>query len=130
VIERSHLDLIQRPLPAVFVTLLPNGRPQASVVWFSYTDGNFHINSERGRLKLKNVERDKRVTLLIVDPENQHRYLEIRGDVDSISEEGALAHRALLDRRYLGEDHFSDPAMDKGLRVIISIHPIKVVCYG
>jgi hypothetical protein len=70
------------------------------------------------------------VTLLIVDPQNRHRYLEVRGDVVSIEEDGALEHRAQLDVRYLGPDHVTDPANDQGNRVIVSIKPVKVVAYG
>jgi PPOX class probable F420-dependent enzyme len=130
VIPDSHNDLVQAALPAVMVTLLKDGRPQASVVWFDVAEDVFRVNSERGRLKVRNMERDPRVTLLIVDPQNQHRYLEVRGDVVSIEEEGALEHRAQLDLRYLGPDHVTDPANDHGSRVIVSIKPVKVVAYG
>lgn len=126
----SHLDLVERPLPAVLVTLLADGRPQASVVWFDLDGDVVRVNSERGRLKVRNIERDGRITLLVVDPDDQHRYLEIRGDVESITERGALEHRAALDRRYLGPDHWSDPAADAGARVIVTIRPVKVVTHG
>jgi PPOX class probable F420-dependent enzyme len=126
----SHLDLLSNAVPAVLVTLLPDGRPQASVVWFDFVNGVLRINSERGRLKVRNLEHDARATVLIVDPSNQHRYVEIRGDVESILEEGALEHRGHLDRRYLGPNHRTDPAQDKNARVIVSIKPTKVVTYG
>jgi PPOX class probable F420-dependent enzyme len=126
----SHLDLFVDPIPAVLVTLLADGRPQASVVWFDVVGEILRINSERGRLKVRNLERDPRATVLIMDPANQHRYLEIRGDVDSIVEDGALEHRAHLDLLYLGPDHRTDPAHDKNARVIVSIKPTKVVAYG
>jgi PPOX class probable F420-dependent enzyme len=114
----------------MLVTLLADGRPQASVVWFDYLNEVFQVNSERGRLKVRNMERDKRVTLLIVDPKNQHRYLEVRGDVVAIEEDGALEHRVHLDARYLGPDHRTDLSNDQGARVIVSIRPVKVVAYG
>jgi PPOX class probable F420-dependent enzyme len=114
----------------MLVTLLQDGRPQASVVWFDYLNGVFRVNSERGRLKVRNMERDPRVTLMIVDPGNQHRYLEVRGDVTSVEEDGALEHRAHLDALYLGPEHMTDPSKDQGARVIVSIKPMKVVAYG
>jgi PPOX class probable F420-dependent enzyme len=126
----THLDLLAKPIPAMLVTLLPDGRPQASVVWFDFVEDVLRVNSERGRLKIRNLERDPRATVLIADPDNQHRYLEIRGDVDSIQEDGALAHRAHLDALYLGPDHRTDPANDRNARVIVSIKPTKVVAYG
>jgi PPOX class probable F420-dependent enzyme len=130
VIPEPHRDLVLIATPATLVTLMADGRPQASVVWFDVVNDVLCINSERGRLKVRNLERDPRATLLIVDPKNQHRYLEIRGDVVSITAEGALEHRALLDARYLGPTHTTDPTNDKGERVIISIKPVKVVAYG
>jgi PPOX class probable F420-dependent enzyme len=126
-IPETHRDLLERPLPAVLVTLLADGRPQASVVWFELTGDLLRLNSERGRAKMRNMERDGRVTLLVVDPDNQHRYVEIRGDVVDITEDGALDHRAALDRRYLGPDHWSDPAADAGARVVVTVRPVKVV---
>jgi len=129
-IPASHADLLGRPLAAVLSTVQPDGRPQASVVWFDATDAVVRINSERGRAKVRNVERDPRVTIVIVDPSDQHRYIEIRGDVVSIAEAGALEHRAALDCRYLGPDHRSDPTVDKGARVIITIAPVQVHAYG
>jgi hypothetical protein len=68
-----------------------------------------------------------RATLLIIDPVNQHRYIELRCDLDSITAHGALDHRAELDRRYLGPDHYSDPADDRGERIIITLEPVRVV---
>jgi PPOX class probable F420-dependent enzyme len=126
----THRDLLERPLPAVLVTLMPDGRPQASVVWVSYHEGQITLNSERARRKTRNVVADPRATLLIVDPDDQHRYLELRCDVVSISAAGALAHRARLDRAYLGENHHTDPDSDGSARVIVTLTPIAVHAYG
>lgn len=113
-------------MPAVLVTLLEDGRPHASVVWYEFADGVLRLNSERGRRKVRNIERDPRVTIVVVDPDDQHRYLEVRGDAVSVTEHGALEHRAALDRRYLGSDHWSDPADDAHARVVISVRPVSV----
>ncbi len=129
-IPLSHTDLAKLAVPAVLVTLLADGRPQASVVWFDFVDEMFRFNSERGRLKMRNIERDPRVTLLILDPNNQHRYLEVRGDVVIVTETGAIEHRSELDRRYLGSDHYTDPASDKDIRLIVTIRPTKIIAYG
>ncbi len=113
----------------MLVTLLPDGRPQASVVWYRFDpdSGTVTVNSERGRLKVDNVERDPRATMLIVDPDDQHRYIELRCDVESIRAEGALEHRAELDRRYVGPDHVTDPTSDRGERVIVTLRPVRTV---
>ena len=126
----SHADLLERPLAAVLVTLMPDGRPQASVVWVSWSDGRISLNTEAGRQKLRNMAEDPRATLLIVDPDDQHRYLEIRCDVIGVRLDGALAHRAELDRQYLGDDHWSDPADDRGERAIVDLAPVRINAYG
>jgi len=73
---------------------------------------------------------DPRVTLLIVDPDDQHRYLELRCDVTGFRADGALEHRAALDRRYLGPDHWTDPATDRGDRVIVDLLTARINAYG
>ncbi len=129
-IPSTHADLLDRPLPATLATVQPDGRPQLTVVWFEVDEVGLSINTERGRRKTANLERDGRATLLIVDPDDQHRYLELRCDVTSVSEHGALAHRARIDRRYLGPDHRTDPAGDAGARVIVRLTPVRVNASG
>lgn len=127
---QSHIDLVERPLPATLVTLMPDGRPQASVVWVDYADGVLTLNTARDRRKTKNMAADRRATLLVVDPDNQHRYLELRCDVSSISEVAAVEHRERLDRSYLGPEHRSDPANDRSVRVVVTLDPVVVHAYG
>ena len=129
-IPDSHADLLVRPLPSVLVTLQPDGRPQSSVVWIDYTNGVLTLNTERGRRKTRNMERDPRATILVVDPDNQHRYIELRCNVTSVSETGALEHRARLDTAYIGPGHHSDPADDAAPRVIVTLAPVVANAYG
>ncbi len=129
-IPESHADLLTQPLPATLVTVMPDGRPQASVVWLDYSDGELSVNTALGRRKTKNMEADPRATILVVDPSNQHRYIELRCDVTSIGEAGALEHRAQLDRSYLGPRHHTDPALDEAPRVIVRLEPQVVHTYG
>lgn len=129
-VPTSHEDLLARAIPVVLVTLMPDGRPQASVVWVAYRDGQISLNTEAGRQKVRNMNADPRVTLLIVDPDDQHRYLELRCDVVAMRTEGALEHRAELDRQYLGPDHWTDPVGDRDDRLIIDLEPVRVNAYG
>lgn len=129
-VPASHEDLLIRPLPAVLVTLMPDGRPQASVVWVAYEDGRISLNSGTGRQKVRNMTSDPRITLVIVDPDDQHRYLELRCDVTEFRTHGALAHRAELDRQYLGPDHWTDPAGDRTDRVVVDLVPVGINAYG
>ncbi len=129
-LPESHIDLLTRALPAVLVTLMPDGRPQSSVVWVAHHDGRLSLNTEAGRQKVRNMTADPRVTLMVVDPDDQHRYLELRCDVTRISSDGALEHRSELDRQYLGPDHWTDPATDRSERVVVDIVPVRVNAYG
>lgn len=98
-IPASHLDLLTRPIHGVLTTLMPGGQPQSSLVWCDYDGACACVNTTRERRKGKNMLADPRVTLLIVDPEDTSRYLEIRGEVE-ISTEGALEHLDDITRAY------------------------------
>ncbi|HET7394050.1 MAG TPA: PPOX class F420-dependent oxidoreductase, partial [Candidatus Binatia bacterium] len=86
-------------------------------------------NSAKGRIKDKNMRRDKRVALSIQDPDNAYRYLAVRGAVEEITEQGADAHIDSLAKKYLGKDKY--PFRGPGeVRVIYKIRPEKVSTMG
>jgi PPOX class probable F420-dependent enzyme len=101
-IPASHLDLVECPPVAALTTLMPDGSPQTSVVWCDY-DGTFiRVNTMRGFQKERNMRRDPRVVLLAYDPKRPLRYLEVRGVVEAMREDGALEHLDTLASRYAG----------------------------
>jgi PPOX class probable F420-dependent enzyme len=106
-------------------TVMPNGAPQVTPVWFDY-DGTFiRVNSARGRLKDRNMRRNPAVALSIVDPANPYRYVGMLGRVVEITEEGGDAHIDRLAKKYLGEDRY--PHRRPGeVRVIYKIAPQRV----
>jgi PPOX class probable F420-dependent enzyme len=92
---------------------------------------SWHVifNSAKGRQKDKNVRRDPRVAMALVDPENPYRYLEIRGRVVEITEEGASAHIDKMAKKYLGVDKY--PYSQPGeVRVIYKIKPEHTTVMG
>jgi PPOX class probable F420-dependent enzyme len=91
-IPTDKRDLIERPTVATLVTLMPDNQPQATPVWFSYDGTHFWVNTAKGRQKDRNMRERPQVTLLMIDPENPYRYLEVRGKVDAITEDGAVDH--------------------------------------
>jgi PPOX class probable F420-dependent enzyme len=98
-IPASHLDLLTRPIVAVLTTLNPDGQPQSSLVWVD-TDGQCaRVNTTLERLKGRNLLRDPRVSLLVVDPENTGRFIQIRGEADLVRN-GAIDHLDMLTRKY------------------------------
>src|SRR5688572_11130470 len=91
-IPQQYSDLLQKRAFAHLATLMPDGQPQVTPVWVDFDGNHIRINSARGRLKDRNMRRDPRVTLTLQDPDNPYRYLEVRGRVIDIAEDGADVH--------------------------------------
>lgn len=119
-IPEQYKDLLEKKAFAHLGTTLANGNPQVTPVWFDHDGTNIRVNSAKGRLKDKNMRSRPQVALAISDPENPYRYMEIRGKVAQITEEGADAHIDSLAKRYLGQDKY--PFRQPGeVRVIYTI---------
>lgn len=120
-IPSSHADLLTKQAFAHLVTLMPDGAPQVTPVWVDYDGRHILINTAEGRQKDKNLQRDKRVALSILDPENPYRYLEVRGRVTGRTKDGADDHIDALSMRYLGKKYpYRQP---NEVRVIFRIEP-------
>jgi PPOX class probable F420-dependent enzyme len=105
-IPEKYLDLLKKKAFAHLATLMPDGWPQVTPVWCDSEGDYVRINSARGRIKDQNMRREPRVTLCLLDPDNAYRYLEIRGRVVEITEQGADEHINLLAKKYLGADTY------------------------
>lgn len=129
VIPEKYRDLFNKRAFAALTTLMPDGSPQTTPVWVD-TDGEYVIfNSAKGRQKDRNVRRDPRVALAIVDPDNPYRYLEVRGKVAEITEQGADAHIDKMAKKYLGQDKY--PYRQGGeVRVIYKVRPEHTTTMG
>jgi PPOX class probable F420-dependent enzyme len=121
----KFLDLLtQKKTFANLATVMPDGSPQVTPVWFDYTDGHVRINTARGRVKDKNMGREARVALAILDPDNPYHHLQIRGKIVKVSEAGADAHIDSLTKKYMGKDSY--PFRRPGeVRVIYEIEPLS-----
>ena len=128
-IPEKFKDLFTKVAFAHLATLMADGTPQVTPVWVDYDGAYVRVNSAKGRVKDKNMRRDKRVGLSIQDPDNPYRYLAVRGEVAEITENGADAHIDVLAKKYLGKDHY--PFRSPGeVRVIYKIRPNKVSTSG
>ncbi|HEV8253657.1 MAG TPA: PPOX class F420-dependent oxidoreductase [Vicinamibacteria bacterium] len=124
-IPEKYRDLFQKPAFGVLATLMPDGQPQVTPVWVDWQDGHVIVNSAKGRQKDKNIERDRRVTVTLIDPANPYRYVEIRGRVDEITEKDADTHIDKMAKKYLGKDTY--PFRQAGeVRVMYKIAPQHV----
>jgi PPOX class probable F420-dependent enzyme len=129
VIPEKYRDLFNKRAFAALTTLMPDGSPQTTPVWVD-TDGEYVIfNSAKGRQKDRNVRRDPRVALAIVDPDNPYRYLEVRGKVAEITEQGADAHIDKMAKKYLGQDKYPYRQASE-VRVIYKIRPEHATTMG
>ena len=91
-IPASHRDLFSRPVHGVLTTMMPDGTPQSSVVWVDY-DGEFVlINTTLERQKGRNMRANPKVAVLVIDPADSGRWVQVRGQVREMTREGAIAH--------------------------------------
>ncbi len=132
-IPASHRDLVECPPVAAFTTVMPDGSPQTSVVWCDFDGECVRVNTMRGFAKERNMRRNPRVTLLCYDPRKPLRYLEVRGTVVAMTEDGATRHLDALASKYAGRPirYFGDaiPARfsETEIPVLCRIRPTHVV---
>jgi PPOX class probable F420-dependent enzyme len=98
-VPASHVDLLTRPICGVLTTMLPDGQPQSSLVWVDHDGVCARFNTTLERQKGRNLLRNPRLSLLVVDPDNTGRFIQIRGDAELVTE-GALDHLDALTRKY------------------------------
>ena len=121
-IKEQYRDLLESKQLIVMATVNEDGSPQTSPVWFHFKDDILWINSAKGRLKDRNMRARPQFSGTIVDPQNPYRYVEVRGEVFEITEEGAEAHIDFLAKRYMGADRYPYHS-EKETRVIYKIQP-------
>ncbi len=105
-IDDATRQLATGPNFAALSTLMPDGQPQTTPVWVDYQNGQVWVNSALGRQKDRNVRRDPRVAIAIIDADNPYRYVEVRGRVTGITEQGADEHIDRMAKKYLGQDKY------------------------
>jgi len=109
-------------------TINADGSPQVTPVWVDHDGDTVLFNTAKGRIKEKNLARDPRVSISIVDSDDPYQPLTIKGRAVELTEEGADAHIDLMAKRYLDEDVY--PFRQPGeVRVLVRIEP-EHVSYG
>jgi PPOX class probable F420-dependent enzyme len=122
----KYLDLLeQKKAFASLATLMPDGTPQVTPVWFDWQSGVLRVNTAKGRTKARNMTPGAAVAVSIVDPDNPYRYVQIRGKVTRVVEQGADAHIDSLAKKYLGQDKY--PYGQPGeIRMLVEIEPKSI----
>ncbi len=128
-IPENYRDLLDGPIVASLATLLPDGSPQLTPVWCDYDGRHIRVNTSLSRQKYKDMAARPHVAVLVIDPRNPFRYVEIRGVVAKTTREGAVEHIDHLSKLYTGADRyaFHDP---NDPRVLCLIEPVRVRAQG
>lgn len=130
-IPNSHVDLFCTPVHGVLTTMMPDGSPQSSVVWVDYDGEYVLINTTLERQKGRNMQANPAATVLVIDPADSGRWIEVRGRVQEMTTHGAEAHADKLTQRYTVQQYFyrdiyPPEQKDQETRVIVKIQPLKV----
>jgi PPOX class probable F420-dependent enzyme len=104
-IPDTHLDLLTRPVCGVLTTMDRYGRPRSSLVWVDHDGTCACINTTVERLKGRDLVANPRLSLLVVDPDDTSRFIQIRGDAE-LRTEGAIEELDALTRRYTRHPRF------------------------
>jgi len=131
-IPESHHDLFEKETFAHFATVMPDGTPHVTIVWIDYDvdTGHVLVNTAKGRRKERNVRENPKVGVSIPDPEDPYRYVSVRGEVDAVTQDGAVEQINRLTRRYFGEEEYPHLGEERGPRVQIRIRPDRIVTNG
>jgi PPOX class probable F420-dependent enzyme len=125
--ERAR-ELISAKNLGSIATIMPNGSPHVVPVWIDLDGNDVLVNTAEGRQKLKNIRRDPRVAMDVVNLENPYEMIALRGHVVEVTHEGADAHIDKLAKKYLGRDTYPFRQPDEQ-RVIIRIETERLMSY-
>jgi PPOX class probable F420-dependent enzyme len=124
-IPDAFSDLMQKKTFAQLATIMRDGSPQVTPVWWEFDGTHVVINSAKGRTKDLNMRRNPNVALNIQDPDNPYRHLSLKGKVVEITENGADAHIDKLSKKYTGKEPYPNRRPGE-VRVIYKILPEKI----
>jgi PPOX class probable F420-dependent enzyme len=118
----GYLDLLERPLFAHFATVAADGSPRVNPMWFLWDDaaGVLKLTHTNQRHNYRNLQRNPRVAFSIADPDNQYRYLQLRGEVVSVEPDPTGGFYSTLQQRYRG---YTREVSDRNVRVVITVRP-------
>ena len=123
--ERAFLE---NPFVGVVTTLQRDGAPQSTVVWVDVDDEGVSVNTAYGRVKPRNLARDPRISLVVVDPEDAYRWLKLAGTA-TLADEGADAQIDRLSKKYTGRDVYASRQPGEQ-RVSVRITPDRILSRG
>jgi len=132
IIPESHRDLLAGPICVALATVMPDGRPQTTVVWCNLDGDSVQINTMRGFQKARNMRANPKVTLLAYERCNPLRFIEVRGTVVEMSEQGAVEHLDELSELYTGKKPYFGEVVpaeyrEREVPTLVRIAPTRVI---
>jgi PPOX class probable F420-dependent enzyme len=127
-LDETQAAFLDNPFVGIVTTLREDGSPHSTVVWVDREDGEVSFNTARGRAKPRHLERDPRVSLLVLDPNNPYKWVSVSGKAE-LTDDGADAQIDRLAKKYLGKDEYPwrNPQEQ---RVKVRIRPEKIDSTG
>lgn len=129
VIPEAYQDMLAKKGFAHLATLGPEGEPHSSPVWYDWDGEHLLVSNTTARQKYRNVTKEKRVALSILDPDNPYRYLEVRGEVADLEQDPDKKLINALAKKYMGQDEYPYDGPEDH-RVIIKIKPLHTTAMG
>jgi PPOX class probable F420-dependent enzyme len=129
VLSEKARTLINRPVLATLATLNPDGSPQATPLWLDLDGDEVRFNTARHRKKARNLERDGRVAVTVIDPDDPYDVVAFEGTVVDVTTDGADDHIDALARKYLGVDSY--PNRREGeVRITVRVRTDRIILQG
>lgn len=122
VIPEELKDVLDSTALAHIATVGPKGEPQSNPVWFGFDGEYVKFSQTKTKQKYKNVGREPRIALSILDPENPYRYLEVRGEVERIEDDPDNGFINEMAKKYMGKDEYPFHQPDDE-RVVLFVRP-------
>jgi PPOX class probable F420-dependent enzyme len=129
VLSEKARALIARPVLASLATLNPDGSPQITPLWVDLDGDDVVFNTAQGRKKARNLERDARVAVTVIDPDDAYNVVAFQGTVSDVTTDGADAHIDALAKKYLGVDSY--PMRREGeVRIRVTVRTDHIALQG
>jgi PPOX class probable F420-dependent enzyme len=129
VLSEKARALIARPVLASLATLNPDGSPQITPLWVDLDGDDVVFNTAQGRKKARNLERDARVAVTVIDPDDAYNVVALQGTVSDVTTDGADAHIDTLAKKYLGVDSY--PMRREGeVRIRVTVRTDHIAMQG
>jgi PPOX class probable F420-dependent enzyme len=125
-------DFLDQPAYLRLATLMPDGAPQVTVLWYRRAGNAVHVVCPRSAQKVRNLARDGRISAVVEDPSTPHRFLELRGRGEVVRDDAfARAELRQIAARYIGDraGAFVD-GLSADPRVVLRLTAERVIRYG